>query len=159
MGTELKQTKKEIRIVTKMAQELFEEFAFDDEKIVFYDEREEIRKAIEEITPKVVEVAKKYKLPKKAVAAIVAAVAMSKYLSFVPVDVECRCSLNKITKVMRELGFERVKSKCMEEIVLEGALSARWNVAEEFFEALGRDIVVLRVLPIDEELIFEPQEE
>jgi len=159
MEAELKQTKKELKIVTKMAQEVFDDFAFDDEKIIFYDEREGIKKAIKEVAPKVVKVAKKYKLPRKAIAAIVAAVAMSKYLSFVRVEVECRCSLNKITKVMRELGFERVKSKCMEEVILDGALNARWNVAEEFFEALGRDFVVLHVLPIDEDLIFEPRNE
>jgi len=156
MGTEL--AKKEINTIIKMALEIFDDFVSDDEKIVFYDEREGIKEAIKEVAPDVIKVAKKYKLPRKAIAAIVAAVAMSKYLSFVHLEVECRC-LNKITKVMRELGFKPVRSKCVEEVVLEGGLRVRWNVAEEFFEAFGHDVVVLRVLPIDEELVFEPVEE
>jgi len=159
MEAELKQIKKEIRIITKMAQEVFDDFAFDDEKIIFYDEREGIRKAIKEVAPKVVKVAKKYKLPRKAIAAIVAAVAMSHFLSFVRIEVECRCRLSKITKVMEELGFKPVRNKCMEEVILDGALAVRWNVAEEFFEAFGRDVIVLRVLPVDEDLIFEPRKE
>jgi len=146
---------KEVNTVVRMALEMFEEFELDDEKIVFPDESKGIREAVKEVAPRVIEAAKRYKLPKKAVAAITLAVAMNRFLSFVLVEVECRCSLSKIAKVMRELGFERVRNKCMEEVILEGGLRARWNVAEEFFESLGRDFIILRVIPAYEELVFE----
>jgi len=146
---------KETKAITKMALEIFEnEYLFDDEKIIFIDEEHGIKKAIEEVTPRVLEVARQFKLPRKAVAMIALAVAMSRYLSFVYLEFECRCSPSKIVKVMESLGFKRVRSKCLREI-LEDAVYARWNVAEEFMEAIGRDFVILRILPIYENLIFE----
>jgi len=145
---------REVRVITRMALEMFDEFRFDENVLLFYDEEKGIEKAVEEVAPKVVEVAKQYKLPRKATAAITLAVAMSRFLSFVYITVECRCSTSRIVKIMESLGFKRVKNKCVEEIV-DAARSARWNVAEEFLEALGRSFVVLDIGDI---LIFEPQE-
>jgi len=157
MGAELKTKKREIRIITKMALEMYDEFKYDDNVFLFPDEEEGIEKAIKEVAPKVVEVARKYKLPRRAVAAVAFAVAMSRYLSFVYVTVECRCRISRVTKLMEDLGFKRVRSKCVEEIV-DAARSARWNTAEEFFEALSRNFVVLD-LPHEDLLIFEPIDE
>jgi len=151
------ETKVKIGTIIRTALEMFDDFRLDDNVLLFPDEEAGVEKAIKEIAPKVAEVARRYKLPKRAVAAITLAVAMSQYLSFTYIQLECRCKAGRIVKVMEELGFKRVKDKCAKEIV-EGAIAARWNTAEEFFEALGRNYVVLD-LPHEDLLIFEPIEE
>jgi len=148
---------RELKIVMKMALEMFDEFRLDEDVFLFPNETEGIENVIKDAASKTVEVAKKYKLPRKATAAIVLAVAMSRFLSFTYLQLECRCKATRIIKAMKELGFRRVRDKCVMEIV-EGALAARWNTAEEFFEALGRNFIVLD-LPHEDLLIFEPIEE
>ena len=151
------ETKIKIGTIVRTALEMFDDFRLDDNVLLFPDEEAGVEKAIKEVAPKVAEVARRYKLPKRAVAAITLAVAMSRYLSFTYIQLECRCKAGRIVKVMEELGFKRVRDKCAKEIV-EGAIAARWNTAEEFFEALGRNYVVLD-LPHEDLLIFEPIEE